>query len=299
MTKPTTVLTALLVAASALAQSSGARGGVHDPMLRRVGWSDPDPSVIDRFITITGRSEVRQAPTSLRVVFAVTTQASKGAACHEQMTRRLALLDEALKSPGTDQAAIVHDYISLLPVYSWSVERQHEQQVMVEKQTGYVLQYNVHLRVRSEEQAQAAIARALQIGIGDVLAVDHWSNELDSAKVEAQKRALAEAQRKAALLLGALFDKRPRPINIHEHTVVRYPKDLYPSFQNARAAALQQPNWRTSLPSVTAFKPRNTYYHGFFEHVDTQANALPMSPEISVVSTVKLYFAAPATPKTK
>ena len=41
-------------------------------------------------------------------------------------------------------------------------------------------------------------------------------------------------------------------------------------------------------------RPRNTYYRGLYTDGDMQPSELPMQPEISVISTVRLYFESPA-----
>ena len=50
---------------------------------------------------------------------------------------------------------------------------------------------------------------------------------------------------------------------------------------------------------VKAFRPKNTYYHGFYERADVQGTKLPMHPEISVVAKIKLYYLSPGRPKDK
>jgi hypothetical protein len=46
-------------------------------------------------------------------------------------------------------------------------------------------------------------------------------------------------------------------------------------------------------------RPRNTYYRGLYMDGDIQASQLAMEPEISVVSTVRLYYESPAAARAK
>jgi hypothetical protein len=50
---------------------------------------------------------------------------------------------------------------------------------------------------------------------------------------------------------------------------------------------------------IHAYHPRHTYYRGLFSNSDVQPHDLPMKPEISVVSTVRLYFKSPASEDVK
>ncbi|MAG55287.1 MAG: hypothetical protein CMJ83_03265 [Planctomycetes bacterium] len=290
------VLTVALSAAhAATPQSSGIRGGTgsgQPPQLLHA--SDPPPASIDRYIVISAHAEVRIAPTMLRVVFAVTTEAPIAADCLKLMRSRIGALTRAVGEEGVEPSSIVSDYISLLPVYAWKVEKQSGRDVAVERRVSSILQHNVHVQIPSEARAQAVIARGLEAGFGDVIAVDHWSSELEKARADAQEKALAEAQRKARLLLDPLFTARPLPINIHEHTTVVYPKDLYRSVINAYESQFRNVSYSGRLPTMAVHRPKNTYLEGFFHPVDVRAGRLPMKPEISVVATIKIYYASPA-----
>lgn len=287
----------LLVGATLIsAQSSGSRGGVSRSSAGEASTA-PSDHAAERFITITGTAEVRVAASAIRVVLAINSSADSAAACQAAFVQKRDELIEALTPAGVARDAIVTDMIALLPVYAWRIEKQEGREVAVEHLTGYRLQNNVHVKVATEAQAQQAIAAALAHDVTDVIAVDHWSDTLDQHKATAQERALAEARRKATLLLGALFETKPMPINVHEQTRVVYPKDSYESFENAYAGAIQQNYGRDNIPTIATFRPKNTYYQGFFAAADVQDAAMPMEPEISVVSTVKLYYAAPGRPQ--
>ena len=106
------------------------------------------------------------------------------------------------------------------------------------------------------------------------------------------------ARSKADMLLKALFDPRPAVINVQEHTTVRYPESLYDAFVNSYQEEVT-PAWKSDLPFLRAYRPRNTYYRGLHSDGDVQDAGLPMQPEISVVSTVRLYFESPAASRPK
>ena len=85
-------------------------------------------------------------------------------------------------------------------------------------------------------------------------------------------------------------------INVQEHTTVLYPESLYHSFTNVADETASVPAGGTAARcrSSTAYRPRNTYYRGLYSDGDVQPRELPMNPEISVLSTVRLYFKSPA-----
>jgi hypothetical protein len=146
---------------------------------------------------------------------------------------------------------------------------------------------------KGEAEARTALGRALDQGVTDIIAFDYWSKDLDEVKVKVRQQALVAALGKADVLLGALFADRPPAINVQERTTVQYPDSLYHSFVNVVDEAAANYG-RRDLPFIRAYRPRNTYYRGLCSDGDVQPRELAMSPEISVISTVRLYFKSPA-----
>ena len=162
----------------------------------------------------------------------------------------------------------------------------------VEKKAGYHMQSNVHLAVPDNAQAETALAAAFAEGVTDIIAFDYWSKDLDEAKIKVRQEAVKAARAKADALL-TLFDGKLPIINVQEKTTVRYPDSMYSSFR-ASYEQTMTPNWHREVAMIHADRPRNTYYRGLNTDGDIQPRELPMRPEISVVSTVRLYFRSPA-----
>jgi len=252
-----------------------------------------DHRAIENFITIEGKVEKRLDPTALRIVLALLVEEPTAAECQSTSQKREAELLKALKTLNIGEDAIVVDFISVLPVFRWEVETREGQTVAVEKPAGFRMQSNVHVEVASEAQARAVLAAAFKLGVSDVIAFDYWSKDIDRAKKEARKEALRVAKEKAELLLGAMFDKPPRPLNVNESTRVVFPRSLYGSFENAYAEAIRIPYSGNRMPTIQAVRPKNTYYQGLLEDTDVGGEGLPLRAQISVVSTVHLYYATP------
>ena len=117
---------------------------------------------------------------------------------------------------GIAQDNIVEDFISVLPRYEFQIEKVVDREVAVEKKVGYLMQSNMHLAVKNDRQAMAAVDVAFENGVSDIIAFDYWSKKLDQMKVQARSEAVKAARGKSDVLLGALFDKRPPLINLQE-----------------------------------------------------------------------------------
>jgi uncharacterized protein YggE len=278
---------------SAPAQLAGSRAGVDGTTA-----GTPDLPLLDRktaetYIAIDGRAEVRVPPTEIRIVMAVTSEAATARECQEAIDKQIDGLKGAWTKIDIRGEHVVVDFIAVLPRYQWQVEEQSGVEVGVENKVGYRMQTNVHLAVPDEAKAREALTVAFEQNVTDIIAFDYWNHDLDEAKRQAREEALQAVRRKADVLLAAAFEERPRAINVQEATNVRYPESLYHSFTNAVADDVT-PAWRRDIPFIRAARPRNTYYRGNYPNADIQPGELPMRPEISVVSTVRLYFESPA-----
>jgi uncharacterized protein YggE len=252
-----------------------------------------DHRAVENFVTIEGKAEKRLDPTALRIVLALLVEESTAAECQSTSQKREAELLKALKALKIGDDAIVVDFISILPVYQWEVETREGKTVAVEKRSGFRMQSNVHVQVASEAEARTVLAAAFKLGVSDIIAFDYWNKDVDRMKKEARKEALRVAKEKAELLLGAMFDEPPRPLNVHESTRVVYPRSQYGSFENAYAQGIRVPYSGSRMPTIQAVRPNNTYYQGTLEDTDVQDGGLPLRAQISVVSTVRLYYATP------
>lgn len=284
-----------LAAPMAVAQMAGSRGGV-----TQVGEPDGLPSLsketVESFITVEGRAEVRVKPTQIRIVLAVTHQGATAQECQAAVKKQVEALRNAWQRLNIASDKIVEDFIAVLPTYAWDVEKRGERNVNAEKQTGYKMQTNLHVAVGNDEEASAALNAAFQQGITDIIAFDYYSPEIDAAKTRAREEAIKAAKAKAHVLL-AVFDAPPPVINVQESTVVRRPESLYESFANAVEGEMAN-GWRDhNLPSFSAPRPKNTYFKGYQSSGDVVGSALPMKMEISVVSSVRIYYESPMAAK--
>lgn len=275
------------------AQAGGLRSGTSEtPHLQRLGA--PEPAVAERLITIEAQAEVRVVPSRLRIVFAVSASGPTASEASAAGRALLAQTKGKLVKAGLVEADLDTDFIAAVPIYGWSVGNQGGKDVLVEKRSGFRVQYNLHAYVADEAGALVAIEAATAGDGIDVIAVDYWSDNLAKKQSEAQQQALKAAQAKAALLLS-VFPVTPTPVNVHESTRVLFPQQLYQTLPRVEDSA---GNWysRDEMPRVPASRPIQTYYRGLFEAVDAGSPVMPGKREIEVVSTVRLYYAAPERP---
>ena len=291
-------LLACLPLSVAFGQFGGSRAGLEKNLRGVPNLPHLDREIAEGYIAIDGRAEVRVRPTEIRVVLAVTSEGETAQVCQQTIEATVEHLKAAWSKLEIAPENIVEDFIAVLPLYEWNLEKRGGGDVGVEKRIGFRMQTNIHLAVSNDAQAPAAFTAAFEHGVTDIIAFDYWSRELDKIKVKAREQAVKAARSKSDGLLGALFDDRPPVINLQEQTTIRYPESLYHSFVNSYEEDVT-PAWRRDIPFIRAYRPQNTYYRGLYSDGDVQARELPMHPEISVISTVRLYFQSPAAKRAK
>ncbi len=277
----------------AAAQLAGSRAGLEP---HSAGVDDLpllDRQTAETYIAIDGQAEVRVRATEIRIVLAITSEGDAAQECRQAIDASIERLKAAWLQIEIPEEKIVTDFISVLPRRRWSVEQQEGVDVGVERKSGYRMQTNLHLAVPDEVRAMQALSAAFEQNVTDIIAFDYWNGDLNEIKAQARQEALEAAREKADVLLAAVFDERPPAINVQEETMVRYPESLYHSFTNVAAQEVTPP-FRRDIPFIQEYRPRNTYYRGLYPNADVQPRELPMTPEISVVSSVRIYFQSPA-----
>jgi uncharacterized protein YggE len=283
------------------AQGAGGFGGAGNA---RAGLSEADweparelpllpPENALSFITIDGTADVRVVPEGIRVVLAITTQAETAESCQEKNAAQVQAVRKAWADLQIAPENIVEDFINVLPVYEWRLTDRDEQKFRVQQREGFRMQSNLHVSVETEKDAMAAIQRAFQQGVTEIVTFDYWSSTLDEQQAKARAAAIASAQEKAKTLL-AVFADPPKVINIQESTAVYFPNSLYRTYENVLEEQIQYNSTWQNLPAIKAYRPKMTFFQGLLSRSDTRPAKPAMRPEIAVVSTVRIYYQSPA-----
>lgn len=285
------ILTSVVSWSPSFGQMAGSRGGLNFGSNSMHVMPELTPEAAQCFITIEAKSEVRVKPTEIRIVLALTKEAETSVACRDAIDIQFQTLKASwISEAKIAEADIAEDFIAVLPRYEYEMEQRGGRELAVEKNVGYRMQSNVHLRVDDEEQARKALDVAFKFNVTDIIAFDYGSDRLEASKRNARDLAIKAAKEKSSQLLS-VFDETPPVINVQESTVVHYPNTMYESFENTVADSYRSN--RSGVAYIQAYRPKNTYFRGTKADVDVGTYEIPMKIELSVVSTVRLYFESP------
>ena len=190
------------------------------------------PEVALNIITVDGTVNHRIEPEEIRVVFAITAEGETASECQSKNEAIVKAVINSWREIRIDSRKIVKDFINVLPVYEWRIEKRDGENVRTQQKTGYRIQSNLHVAVKSEDKAMDAIAKAFRHDVTEIVTFDYWSSQLDEAKNEARTSAMKAARQKAKILLDA-FEEAPKLVNVQENTKVFFPNSLYQTYTNA------------------------------------------------------------------
>ena len=160
--------------------------------------SDPAPgSLAAATLTVTGEGRVDQAPDMARITLGVTTEGPTAAEALTANSAEIAKVIENLKAAGVAPADLQTTGLALNP--NWQSNMDDGTNRIV----GYVASKSVSVQVRALEGLGAVLDAAVRDGANTLNGVEFTLQDPDPALDEARKRAVADAQHRAALLAGA------------------------------------------------------------------------------------------------
>jgi len=274
---------------SAFAQGAGAAytGGQFGKVVQD---QKLDFKTATKVIAVNGTAELKVEPEKLRLVFAIMAEKKTAAECSSQIKQTQKQIADSISELGIARDDINGDFISVTPTYEWV---NNEQEMIIrQERSGYRMQHNLHVMCKSEAVAMQVIDIAFDNGTSDIIAFDYWRSDLDEQKKLARKKAIAAAKEKS-IMLFEVFKNEPEPINVQEQTTVHKPSQLYRTFSRSTSQRIAIPrNWR-DRPQVYAATPQLTYLENLPAETDVQGTTPAMKPQISILSSVTIYYASP------
>ena len=259
-----------------------------------------------KFITISGTAEVRVPANAYRVVLAIVTEHEDVKKAKQMAVEKVAAIEKDLANKmNLGDEEIFEDFIAIFPSLEirgevFGEEKKEKPKHRLEQPSFYRYQTNLHIKLDKKGQVNQLIDIATDYSITDFVAIDYWADNIDALKLKARKKAIQAAKEKSDLYL-ALFDERPRLVNLQEATRTTFPTALYRSYQ----AQASDP-WRgyygfgggvfgPTGQSENEPVKRIFYQRPPMVEADVREKHMPLESEITVVSTVVLYYEAPAT----
>ena len=109
-------------------------------------------------------AEVRVRPTQVRIVLAVTSEGKTAQECQRAIQEDVTGLRNRWQTLRISPENIVEDFIAILPVHTWNVEKRGDAEVGVEQRVGFRMQTNVHVSAPNDETATRGAHGGLRAG---------------------------------------------------------------------------------------------------------------------------------------
>ena len=149
-------------------------------------------------ITVTGRGEVAAAPDMATITLGVTSQAITAGEAMDETSAAVAAILKALEAAGIAPRDMQTSDLSLDPV--WSSRASNGAAPRIE---GFTARNTLRVRVRDLDRLGAALDDVLRVGANSFQGLSFGLQQPEPLADQARAEAVADAQRKAALMAEA------------------------------------------------------------------------------------------------
>jgi uncharacterized protein YggE len=164
-----------------------------------------------RTVAVTGEGEVKVAPDSAVLSFAVETAAPTAAAAGAENARKSTVLTEALKKEIGANGKVSTTRYSVDPVYE---QRERGAATAPPRITGYVARNQVRAQTHAIDALGKLIDVATQAGANRIDGLDFTLEQRGPAQTDALQRAGQDAQRQAEAAAAALSLKLGKILSV-------------------------------------------------------------------------------------
>ncbi len=188
-------------------------------------------------IVVSGVGEIRIAPDEATVRIGVVRQAAAAQAVQDQANAAANEILTSITRTGVAASDIQTSRLSLMPVYAPRSPESSQAPRIVAYQSSNV----VSVRVRDLNKMGSVIDAALKAGSNEIQGVSFGLRDDSSARRDALRQAVTEAQKKAETIAEAARQVLGPPIEIAENGVSIMPRSDMNEGVMMRAAAAPTP----------------------------------------------------------
>lgn len=241
-------------------------------------------------VRVTASSQTLVKPDRIRLVWAVIAESENADQGMKEIKKRFEKARDLWMKIGIPASDVVEDFISVKPKYNWKTSQENGLKVLREETSGFQTQFNLHVSVKDEKDANECIQGALSAGIQDLIAVDYCA-DLSKVRSENRRKAITATKAKASDLFEMVFERKLTPINVTCNTLVHYPESLYKKIYSPVDRTVF--DYRQKTARIYKPKPEYVYYRGLGRDAEVKKDVLPMNPMIIVESTATIYYRHP------
>jgi len=197
----------------------------------------PEPQPASPVIVVNGEADIRVAPDEATVRIGVVRQAPTAQAAQDQANTAATEILSAITRTGVPASDIQSSRLTLTPVYAPRSPESSQAPRIVAYQASNV----VSVRLTDLNKVGPVIDAALKAGSNEIQGVSFGLRDDSSAKRQALKQAVSEAQKKAETIAEAARLQLGTPIEISEGGVSIMPRGDFSEVAMMRVATAPTP----------------------------------------------------------
>lgn len=180
-------------------------------------------------VNVSGVGEVRVQPTEVVVNLGVETREKTLEAARTETDKKAAAIINYLKKQGLDERDIQTSYVTLQPMYNGAEYGRTNPDF-------YLAQKSMTIKMKKLDKFDELMAGLYKVGVNQVSGINFQVADVEKLKMEARKRAVANAKQIATTLAKELDGNVGRPYQINEVEGGGGPQPLYKTAMMESAA---------------------------------------------------------------
>ena len=171
-------------------------------------------------VNVLGVGEVRVQPTEVVVSLGVETREKTLEAARTETDKKASAIISYLKKQGVDEKNIQTSYVTLQPIYNGAEYGRTNPDF-------YLAQKSMTVKIKKLDKFDELMAGLYKVGVNQVNGINFQAGDIDKLKMEARKRAVANAKQIATTLAKELDANVGRPYQINEVESGGGPRPMY------------------------------------------------------------------------
>lgn len=226
-------------------------------------------------------------------IFSLTQAGKTTEETNSLMQKRANNFKTKLQTAGIPDTAVYLDLISFVPLYEYEVEKKLFSKNNIEVPKGYELQQNIHVAFSTDEQFDAMMKAAAELGIFDLVKVDYTVNDQEAVYTEMRERAVANLNQQLKLYEQQLgVDLTDARRTVAEAKKVIFPLDRYSSYKAFANVSTDDVTEKGKTRDM--YKPMTQYYDKVVaSDMDIVINPQVIEPAVQYLYHLQVYIQLP------
>ncbi|MEA2042808.1 MAG: SIMPL domain-containing protein [Bacteroidota bacterium] len=251
----------------------------------------------DNEILFTVNVLMNKKADSYMAIFNITQNAKTAKEVDEIVNKKINGFKTNLEKLGIGKEDIFTDMISLVPVYSYQIEKRLFSKTYTEIPSGFEMQKNIHLRFSDENLLDNIMTAAAENEVYDFIKLEYFVKDSEKIYSDMRTSAIENMKKKTEAFKQIGINADTIYHTLSEQTSVVYPIDRYRSYKAFTSTAIN-PGKFDDTEKIR--KPKTMFYNMLpYYKYDIVINPEILEPAVQYTYSLRVKYIFNQTPNEK